>query len=380
MRILFTISPLAAHLAAMLPSVQAASAAGHDVVIATGPDLAAEVHRRGFQCWAAGPSGRQAWTEFTAHPASADALAQRQRLAGALYAQPAVARFRELLGQARRWSPDLVIHDLTDVSGAEIAASTGAGQIAHGTGSQTDRQLAMLRLVSAEFATDLMLPNRFAAILAAPFLDPTPTFLQPEAPLRFRQVHPVRPEVDPVRPGDRLPLRAQRFAYERTVLLTLGPSQRPDLLATALEVVSRFEVNLLIETGPRIEVGALGSVPAHVVAAQRMAPALTMPLCSAVVSHGGTGTVLGAVAYGLPQVVVPQGDEPRHNAITLHTSGAGIAVPPLPLVPGALRRALADVLANPAFARTAQSHQAAIAAMPTAADVLRRLTETAVAA
>ena len=85
------------------------------------------------------------------------------------------------------------------------------------------------------------------------------------------------------------------------MLLTLGPSQHPDLLATALEVISRFEVNLLIETGPRIEVGMLGSVPMHIAAAQRLGPALTLPLCSAVVSHGGTGTVLGAVAPGSPR-------------------------------------------------------------------------------
>ena len=380
MRILFTISPLAAHLAAMLPTIRAASAAGHDVMVGTGPDLAPEVHRRGYPCWAAGPSGRQAWAELAAQPASGDELVKRKHLACVLYAQPAVARVREFLPRVRRWSPDLVIHDLTDAAGAAIAAVTGASHIVHGTGSQTNRQLAMLRLVTAEFAAELMLPNRFAAILAAPFLDPTPAFLQPEAPLLFRAVHPVRPEVDPVRAGERLPLRAQRFAYERTVLLTLGPSQRPDLLATALEVISRFEVNLLIETGPRIEVGTLGPVPMHIAAAQRLAPALTLPLCSAVVSHGGTGTVLGAVAHGLPQVVVPHGDEPRHNAITLNQSGAGIAVLPHPLVPGALRRALADVLANPTFARTAQSHQAALAAMPTAADALRQLTETAVAA
>jgi UDP:flavonoid glycosyltransferase YjiC (YdhE family) len=380
MRILFTISPLAAHLAAMLPTIRAAAAAGHDVVVATGPDLATEIHRRGFPCWTAGPGGRQAWSEFAAHPASADELAQRKHLACVLYAQPAVARLRELLPRVHRWSPDLVIHDLTDAAGAEIAALTGAGQIVHGTGSQTNRQLAMLRLISTEFAAELMLPDRFADTLNAPFLDPTPAFVQPQAPLLFSHVHPVRPEVDPVRAGDRLPLRVQRFAYERTVLLNLGPSQRPDLLATALDVISRFEVNLLVETGPRIEVGMLGPVPMHVAAAQWMAPALTLPLCSAVVSYGGTGAVLGAVTHGLPQVVVPLGDEPRQNAIILNKSGAGIAVPCHPLVPGALRRALADVLANPAFARTAQLHRAAIAAMPTAAEVVQQLTETAVAA
>ena len=53
-------------------------------------------------------------------------------------------------------------------------------------------------------------------------------------------------------------------------------------------------------------------------------------------------------------------------------SGAGITVQPDRLLPGAVRRALADVLADPAYARAARAQQAAIAALPSAADVLDR--------
>ena len=36
MKILFTLSPLASHLRAMLPTIRAAAEAGHDVVVGTG--------------------------------------------------------------------------------------------------------------------------------------------------------------------------------------------------------------------------------------------------------------------------------------------------------------------------------------------------------
>ena len=48
MRILFTVGPLVGHLQPMLPLLRAASAAGHQVVVATGPDLVGELQRRGL--------------------------------------------------------------------------------------------------------------------------------------------------------------------------------------------------------------------------------------------------------------------------------------------------------------------------------------------
>ena len=60
MKILFTLSPLASHLRAMLPTIRAAAEAGHDVVVGTGPDLIDDLQRRGYQTWSAGPSAREA--------------------------------------------------------------------------------------------------------------------------------------------------------------------------------------------------------------------------------------------------------------------------------------------------------------------------------
>ena len=56
---LFTTNPLYGHLYPMLPLMNAARQAGHEVIVATGPDFAAEVGRYGFPIWAVGPTAPQ---------------------------------------------------------------------------------------------------------------------------------------------------------------------------------------------------------------------------------------------------------------------------------------------------------------------------------
>lgn len=374
MRILFTASPLPSHLHAMRPLIRAASAAGHEVVVATGPDLAADLQRLGVTTWIVGPTMREAWTDLAATRPVTDEAGRHRALVCALFARPGVRRARAILPQARRWPPDLVIHDLTDPAGAEVGALLGVPAIVHGTSPYAARQVVELTQVCAEFAAALMLPDRYAEVLAAPFIDPFPASLQPAGPLPFTDVRRVRPEVPAVAPGERLPLRMQRFPHERTVLLTLGAGlARPDALLVALQVLRDFPVNVVVETGSRVEVAQLGRQPVQIAAAQRLPLAKVLPLCTAVISPGGAEEVLGALAYGLPQVCLPRTLDQRHSTAAVTATGAAIGVAPDPLLPGALRRALADVLAAPSYARAARSHQASIATMPAADDVIRHL-------
>ncbi|MGQ0777711.1 MAG: glycosyltransferase [Pseudonocardiales bacterium] len=57
-RILITSWPAYGHLYPMLPVARAAQHAGHELVLATGPDLAPHVEQRGFVAWSAGSSHR----------------------------------------------------------------------------------------------------------------------------------------------------------------------------------------------------------------------------------------------------------------------------------------------------------------------------------
>lgn len=49
--------------------------------------------------------------------------------------------------------------------------------------------------------------------------------------------------------------------------------------------------------------------------------------CAGVVHHGGAGTLLAALAAGVPQIVVPGPGDRRRNAELVAARGAGLAVP-----------------------------------------------------
>jgi UDP:flavonoid glycosyltransferase YjiC (YdhE family) len=95
---------------------------------------------------------------------------------------------------------------------------------------------------------------------------------------------------------------------------------------------------------------------------------------SLVVSHGGSGTTLGALAAGLPLVVVPLFADQPPNARRVAEVGAGVVVEPLREGPskalpssidaGALRDAILAGLRDDALARSAQTIAAEMRALP----------------
>jgi UDP:flavonoid glycosyltransferase YjiC (YdhE family) len=95
----------------------------------------------------------------------------------------------------------------------------------------------------------------------------------------------------------------------------------------------------------------------------------------AVVTHGGSGTVLGTLAAGLPMVLVPQGADQPQNAQRVAAGGAGIAFPLGEAAPHAVAQALARVLTEPRYRAAAQGIGEEIAATPSAPDVARMLIE-----
>jgi UDP:flavonoid glycosyltransferase YjiC (YdhE family) len=80
---------------------------------------------------------------------------------------------------------------------------------------------------------------------------------------------------------------------------------------------------------------------------------------AAAVVHGGSGSTLGAIAAGVPLVVVPLFADQPQNARRVAEVGAGLAVEPAREDPEAtvapLREALERVLAEPDFGERARA-------------------------
>jgi calicheamicin 3'-O-methyl-rhamnosyltransferase len=101
--------------------------------------------------------------------------------------------------------------------------------------------------------------------------------------------------------------------------------------------------------------------------------ALVLPRCDALVAHAGAGTMLGALAAGVPQLLLPHGAEQHLNAEACRRAGAALVVAPEELTAGVVRAGLERVLEEPAFAAAAARLRDEIAAMPPADEALAAL-------
>lgn len=97
------------------------------------------------------------------------------------------------------------------------------------------------------------------------------------------------------------------------------------LLQRVADALGRLPVHGLVTTGPAVNPAVI-SAPPNVTVRQWVRHADVLPGCAAVVTHGGHGTVMKALAFGVPLVVAPLGrDQPESAARVVH-AGAGLRV------------------------------------------------------
>ena len=102
-------------------------------------------------------------------------------------------------------------------------------------------------------------------------------------------------------------------------------SHEEELLQRAADALGRLPVRGLVTTGPAIDPAVIRA-PANVSVRRWVRHADVLPYCSAVLSHGGHGTVIKALAAGVPLVVAPLGRDQPDNAARVVRAGAGLRV------------------------------------------------------
>ena len=123
-------------------------------------------------------------------------------------------------------------------------------------------------------------------------------------------------------------------------------------------------------TGRDVDPASVGPVPARVRVERFVPQAHVFPLCVAVVAHGGSGTTLGALAHGLPLLLVPQGADQFDNAARCERAGAAIVLRPDELTADAVRARSGAFSTSRRTEALRQAVAAEIAAMPTAAEAV----------
>jgi UDP:flavonoid glycosyltransferase YjiC (YdhE family) len=125
--------------------------------------------------------------------------------------------------------------------------------------------------------------------------------------------------------------------------------------------------------------GDLGTPPANVHDERWLPQADILRYASAIVCHGGSGTVRGTLAEGVPLVIVPMFADQPDNAARVHELGAGLAVESAYAGIDGLARAVGTLLSDDRYAAGAANVAGDIRALPTvdaAVEILRELAST----
>jgi MGT family glycosyltransferase len=160
-----------------------------------------------------------------------------------------------------------------------------------------------------------------------------------------------------------------------TVAATIPPFAAA--LVTAVGAVATLPVRVLLTLGEGADPAAFAELPANVHGERWIPQAGVLPHASAVVCHGGYGSVQGALAAGVPLVVSPQFADQPYNAERVAALGAGVALPLGPPEPQALEEAVGTVLAERTYRSAAAALAEEIRALPPAAEAVDRFVENA---
>jgi UDP:flavonoid glycosyltransferase YjiC (YdhE family) len=376
MKILFSAWPGYGHLLPMVPLVRAAQRAGHDVTIATGPDLTSYASTLGVSTVAAGPSAADSYSRLPGHVTISRLPPEEQSRFAAthLFGAASAVRASDLTVLWSSWTPDLVVHDPLELGAAAVAVTAGTAHVTHGYGPMHAENEDMITLIGSALAEAFGL-DPTEPVFAAPYLDICPPAMRARDTTAWRDLRSLRPSAG--EPGDgSIAEVIAALPFTETVYFTLGTvmNQARGVFHAVLNAATELEMNVVMTTGPGMDPAGMGPLPDSAVAYPFLPQADALPHCSVVVSHAGAGTMLGALCFGLPQLCLPQSTDQPLNASNVAATGAALSVDPHETDTGTVAAALHQLQHEPSYRQAAARLRTAIQAMPDGDQVIRELT------
>ena len=353
----------------MLPLARALTEAGHDVAFASGEPILGEAEAEGFTAFRIGPA------MDTVEP-----LARRVRQIAAslppsqvrpfVFAELFVGvelepRLKDMFEIVERWAPHVVVHDVAEFAAPLVATSAGIPYVEHSYGPAI--QNVVIRTAgeaTAPFWTSHGLaPHPLGGLYRYLYLDVCPPSVQvhDEVPGVVQGIRTVATQ----QPATQVPW-LDALGDLPIVYITLGTvyNHNLDVFQTLLNGLRDEGLNIVVTVGRQNDPEMLGRQPSNVHVHQYVPQEQLLPHCTAVVTHGGAGSTLGALGFGLPLLVVPQGADHFYNADRVVAAGAAIQLMPDRMTADSARDAIRILLHDPMFRTAAHRIKNEIDAMP----------------
>lgn len=368
-RLLFAFVGGAGHVLPLIPIASAAVAAGHRVAFTGGQPALAMAESAGFETFVTvpgpppGPPGRRPLLPV-------DRALEERDLRELFVRDGARRRAAGMLERIAEWRPDVIVCDEVDFGSMMAAERSGLPYatvvvLAAGGMIRPDVVADALDEIRADFGlppdpTLLALQRHLVLVPGPPSLR-DPRFPLPPTAFGVRTEAPDSggrggsPPWTAVRPGG------------PAIYVTLGTIfnlESGDLVDRVLQGLADHPGDVLVTVGAEIDPSELGPQPAHVHVERFVPQAAILPHVRSVISHAGSGSVLGALAHGVPMVLLAMGADQPWNAARCAALGAAISIDPVSVDPSAIQAAVRALGTDPSYRTAAESLQAEMAALP----------------
>jgi UDP:flavonoid glycosyltransferase YjiC (YdhE family) len=395
MRVLLTCHPGISHLESLETLAAALAAAGHQVAVATAPSFLDRAEAAGLEAFPAGPDWEleRAETMPAVHAAGArgGGIAVFAALAGR-------GMVEDLVAVGRSWKPDLIVRNAMEFAGWVAAEKLGV-PVAAQNAAHLVLPLELLRMFAPALA-DLPAAYGLAPdptlqrLYGYPYLHTLPARVDPGGTTLprtlFRYRHAVFAPPAPLPPAlswvDGLTDRPIVHASLGTVF---GQSAAGDRVNRAIiDGLAGEPVHLVLVTGPAGDPERYGPLPRNARVLRYIRPYRPfVDRCAVLLTHGGYGTVLQAVAAGAPMGFLPLKAEQPVVAARYSELGLGLnaarsgpgdrrpfpVVDPDSLSAEAVRDLVRRLLTEPEFRANVAALREEAAALPAPAEAVRWL-------
>jgi UDP:flavonoid glycosyltransferase YjiC (YdhE family) len=378
-RVLFTTQPGDGHIRPVTPLALALQDRGHQVRVATAASFAPVVRGLGLNPVPAGLD----WVESEAEATFPGFTAARADALPTFAGRCAGPMAQDIALLAVHWHPDVSVREHLEWGGWVAAEELGVPSIHFNLGRHIPREVVLQRageaLAALRKERGLPVDVGLRSLDGTVCFDTSPPSLAEPSSAAVNMVS-IRPAVQ-LGLGLPLPDWCRSLGHRPVVYASLGTvfNGRLDGHRKIIEALATTDLDLLVSLGSKHDPAALGHLPANVHVEPVLPQTALLPLCDAVVSHVGRGTMMEALANGVPICCIPLAADQPGNAAQVVASGTGLScvtgidvVPagPGPLVdldiltPAMIRVNVLRLLTEPSFRARAREVQAEIAAMP----------------
>ncbi len=365
MRALFSSTRGAGHFNPLVPFARAFERAGHELLFAGPPDLAGAVDAAGFEFWQFDPPAEDELGAVWARVPELPPMEANEVVVGEVFGRlNTTAALPRLRAAFEEWGPDVVVRDPNEYGSALAAELHGIphARVAIGLASSEELGLGIAAgAVDAIRGAEGLAPDPHADRLrGAPYLSLFPTTLDEGAQPDTHRFHDPGWDEPPGELPDWWPGREGAPLVYVTFGSVAGsfPQALP-VYGVAMQAVAELPVRVLLTVGRDLDLDALTPAPENVRVERWVPQQDVLGHAAAALVHGGSGSTLGALAAGVPLVVMPLFADQPQNARRVAEVGAGVAVEPnrddLDATVSPLREAIRTVLETPSYGERARA-------------------------